>query len=195
MRKPMGRKAAKPGVYAVTGVRSSLTEDVNGRQRRYALAMSIRTVCFLLCVVTPGPLRWAFFVGALVLPYVAVVIANGGRETEDLARSRSISPHASSCCRCDRKISRANPEGPRTPLQDPCNTRVTPQDHQGPQERDAGRLPPWLPGIAFLCARSRFSALAVGPSGALVRPTPITGRRRGPGSRVRCRQRARGGAR
>jgi hypothetical protein len=80
MRKPVGRKAAKPGVYAVTGVRSSLTDDVNGRQRRYALAMSIRTVCFLLCVVTPGPLRWAFFVGALVLPYVAVVIANGGRE-------------------------------------------------------------------------------------------------------------------
>lgn len=73
-------KATKPAVYTVTGARSSLTDDVKGRQRRYAVAMSIRTVCFLLCVITPGPLKWAFFVAALFLPYIAVVIANGGRE-------------------------------------------------------------------------------------------------------------------
>ena len=81
MRKPGGTsRSAKSTVYAVTGARSSLTDDVKGRQRRYALAMTIRTICFLLCVVTPSPIRWGFFVAALVLPYIAVVIANGGRE-------------------------------------------------------------------------------------------------------------------
>ena len=73
-------KAAKPAVYSVTGARSSLSDDVRGRQRKYALAMGIRTLCFILCVVTPAPMRWVFFVGALILPYFAVVVANGGRE-------------------------------------------------------------------------------------------------------------------
>jgi hypothetical protein len=43
--------------------------------------MIIRTVCFLLTVALPSPYRWFALVGAMVLPYVAVVIANAGRET------------------------------------------------------------------------------------------------------------------
>src|SRR5262245_53176672 len=70
----------KPAVYSVTGARSSLSDDVKSRQRRYAAAMSIRTLCFVLCVFTPSPLKWIFFTGALVLPYFAVVMANAGRE-------------------------------------------------------------------------------------------------------------------
>ena len=73
-------KAAKAEVYSVTGARTSLTHDVNGRQKKYALTMGIRTLCFVLCVLTPSPLKWVFFTGALFLPYFAVVIANAGRE-------------------------------------------------------------------------------------------------------------------
>jgi hypothetical protein len=32
-------------------------------------------------VVTPSPYRWFFLAGAIGLPYIAVVIANAGRET------------------------------------------------------------------------------------------------------------------
>ena len=51
--------------------------------RRYAIAMGIRTLCFVLCVVTPSPWRWGFAIGAVVLPYFAVIIANAGRERRD----------------------------------------------------------------------------------------------------------------
>jgi hypothetical protein len=66
-------------VYRVSGVRESRTEDVRGRQRRYAISMGIRTLCFVGCVLTHGLLRVVLFVAALLLPYVAVVVANGGR--------------------------------------------------------------------------------------------------------------------
>jgi hypothetical protein len=41
--------------------------------------MGIRTVCFVLSVVSIGHwFMWVFLVAALVLPYVAVVMANTG---------------------------------------------------------------------------------------------------------------------
>jgi hypothetical protein len=75
----MRPKAARP-VYQITGVRRGLREDVRYRQQRYVISMSIRTACFVLAIVTTGALRWTFFVLALVLPYLSVVFANGGRE-------------------------------------------------------------------------------------------------------------------
>lgn len=62
----------------ITSARTSHSDDVRGRQRRYLISMSIRTVCFVLAVVTDGPLRWAFVVCAVCLPYIAVVVANAG---------------------------------------------------------------------------------------------------------------------
>ena len=39
--------------------------------------MAIRTACFVGAVVVgPGWLRWVLVVGAFILPYVAVVMAN-----------------------------------------------------------------------------------------------------------------------
>ena len=43
--------------------------------------MMVRTLCFILTVILPSPYRWFTLVGAVFLPYVAVVIANAGRET------------------------------------------------------------------------------------------------------------------
>ncbi|WP_436787450.1 DUF3099 domain-containing protein [Yinghuangia sp. YIM S10712] len=67
-------------MYRISGARKGLSEDIRGRQRRYVLSMSIRTVCFLLAVVLSGPLRWVMLAAALFLPYIAVVVANAGRE-------------------------------------------------------------------------------------------------------------------
>jgi hypothetical protein len=88
----MRSKKTEPAVFAVTAARSSLTDDVKKRQRKYVIAMTVRTTCFLLCVVTPGPLKWVFFVGALILPYLAVVAANAGRESGGPAVSQVVLP-------------------------------------------------------------------------------------------------------
>ncbi|MGK5533035.1 DUF3099 domain-containing protein [Streptomyces sp. URMC 129] len=79
------RKAgAAPGtVYRITEARQSLDEDVRGRQRRYVVSMLIRTVAVLLTVLlwnVSTPLAAVTLVLGAVLPYVAVVIANAGRE-------------------------------------------------------------------------------------------------------------------
>jgi hypothetical protein len=43
--------------------------------------MMIRTACFILAVLLPSPYRWFALVGAVTLPYIAVIAANAGRET------------------------------------------------------------------------------------------------------------------
>ena len=61
----------------ITTAASSRTDDIAARQRRYVISMSIRTLCFVGAVaVGPGILRWVLVAGAVLLPYVAVVMAN-----------------------------------------------------------------------------------------------------------------------
>lgn len=43
--------------------------------------MMVRTACFILTVILPNPWRWVALTGAVFLPYVAVIVANAGRET------------------------------------------------------------------------------------------------------------------
>ena len=71
----MSRSPQEP-VYSVTGVRRGTSDDLAQRQKRYLISMSIRTVSFVLAVVTHGPVRWIFVAAAVVLPYIAVVMAN-----------------------------------------------------------------------------------------------------------------------
>lgn len=55
---------------------------------RYSIAMSIRTLCIILGVVSTGVWMWIFFALAIFLPYFAVVLANaqGGRSTKQSER-------------------------------------------------------------------------------------------------------------
>ncbi|TDE17895.1 DUF3099 domain-containing protein [Actinomadura sp. 6K520] len=74
-----------PDVYTVTDAPRPMSEDIEHRQRRYLVSMGVRTVCFVGAVLAAvaGAPAWAVLIlvaGALVLPYVAVVVANGGRE-------------------------------------------------------------------------------------------------------------------
>jgi hypothetical protein len=46
--------------------------------RAYSTAMSIRMACFILVFFVPGWWKLVFGLGAVVLPYVAVVLANVG---------------------------------------------------------------------------------------------------------------------
>ncbi|CAG7634657.1 DUF3099 domain-containing protein [Actinacidiphila bryophytorum] len=89
------RKQGGPEVYRISGARAGLTEDVRGRQRRYIISMSIRTVSVILTVVlwnVERPLAWATLVVGLLLPYIAVVYANAGRENAPVAPAAYIPP-------------------------------------------------------------------------------------------------------
>ncbi|MFF4584823.1 DUF3099 domain-containing protein [Streptomyces sp. NPDC001388] len=70
-------------VFRITGARQGLQEDVRGRQRRYVISMTIRTMSVILAATLWNVERHvavvALVLGA-VLPYIAVVIANAGRE-------------------------------------------------------------------------------------------------------------------
>ncbi|MFE6917844.1 DUF3099 domain-containing protein [Streptomyces rubiginosohelvolus] len=79
----MLRKNADSEVIRITGARQGLTEDVRGRQRRYVISMSVRTVSVVLAAVLWNVERHVAIVAlvlGVLLPYVAVVIANAGRE-------------------------------------------------------------------------------------------------------------------
>lgn len=75
----------RPDVYTVTDAPRPMSEDIGYRQRRYLISMGVRTVCFVGAVLTAmaGAPLWAvgiLVVGALFLPYISVIFANGGRE-------------------------------------------------------------------------------------------------------------------
>jgi hypothetical protein len=69
-------------VYSVTSARSGQRDEIGGRERRYVISMAIRTLCFVGAVVAwqmvGAWLGAILFVGALVLPYTSVILANAG---------------------------------------------------------------------------------------------------------------------
>ncbi|WP_310530261.1 DUF3099 domain-containing protein [Nocardioides sp.] len=68
----------------ITTAPTSVADDIAGRQRRYLISMAIRTACVVGAVaVGPGLLRWVLIAGAVLLPYVAVVMANAGNRKDD----------------------------------------------------------------------------------------------------------------
>lgn len=70
-------------VYTITEAQRALSVEQVGRTRRYLVSMGIRTVCFIAAIFTPGWPRWALIAAAIVLPYLAVVVANAGRENDE----------------------------------------------------------------------------------------------------------------
>jgi hypothetical protein len=84
----VGHRGSSEQVHLVTQARRPLSEDISARQRRYLIMMAIRTVCFAVAMVLflnhAGWLTAIPAVGAIFLPYFAVVMANGGREAGNM---------------------------------------------------------------------------------------------------------------
>ncbi|MGJ9423570.1 DUF3099 domain-containing protein [Aeromicrobium sp. CF3.5] len=72
-RKPRGQE-----VFSITSAPESHTSELGTREKRYAISMGIRTLCFIGAVIVSGPLRWVLIAGAVILPYTAVILANAG---------------------------------------------------------------------------------------------------------------------
>ena len=77
-----------PDAIRITTAGSDPQADLARRQRKYVIAMSIRTLCFVGAAITGAMgLHWVWpflIAGAVILPYVAVVMANANdsRTTE-----------------------------------------------------------------------------------------------------------------
>ena len=74
-------------VHSITRASSPLAEDQSRREHRYLAQMGIRVVAFLLVVVLwhriPAWISWLLVVTAVVMPYIAVLLANAGRERRE----------------------------------------------------------------------------------------------------------------
>jgi hypothetical protein len=74
-----------------------MSEDISYRQRRYLLMMGIRALCFAISVILyTNHFGWLAAVpamGAIVIPYIAVVFANGGREPDNTRGFMEYSPN------------------------------------------------------------------------------------------------------
>ncbi len=70
------------GVHSITDAASAHSEDMHRRMVKYALAMGIRMVCLVLIFVVDGWFKLLMVAGAVFLPWIAVVIANGSDKAE-----------------------------------------------------------------------------------------------------------------
>jgi hypothetical protein len=71
-----GSAAPPPVVHSITDAVRAHSDDMDLRIKRYLISMGIRTVCVILVLIVHGPSRWVFAALAIVLPYIAVVMAN-----------------------------------------------------------------------------------------------------------------------
>lgn len=73
---PQEQKGSGEAIRITTAARSHL-DDIRARQKRYLFSMSLRTICFVgAVIVRDGIFMWLLIAGALILPYIAVVMAN-----------------------------------------------------------------------------------------------------------------------
>ena len=93
---------------SATSLRRAPHDDAHTRMTKYFIMMSVRVVCFVLMVVIT-PYGWhtgILAVGAIILPYLAVVVANVGT---DASEAKAVAP--------ERQIeaARAEPPAPSSP--------------------------------------------------------------------------------
>lgn len=72
-----------PEVHSITDAAAAHSEDMRERMIKYAVAMGIRMVCIILIFVVDGWFKIIAVAGAVFLPWIAVVIANGSDKAED----------------------------------------------------------------------------------------------------------------
>ncbi|ROQ60136.1 DUF3099 family protein [Streptomyces sp. 840.1] len=112
----VSRKHDGTPVFRITAARRGLDEDVGERQRRYVILMSVRTVAVILTIVLWNVEQYVAFGAlalAILLPYVAAVMANAGRERA--------------------------PSGPSTLLSaPPSRPAIAPPRRDGPKDARAG---------------------------------------------------------
>ena len=91
------RNTRRDTAHLVTEAQRPRSEDISYRERRYLIMMAFRVACFIVTILLftagAGWLAAIPAVGALVIPYFAVVFANGGREPSSTRGFRPYEPN------------------------------------------------------------------------------------------------------
>ena len=128
MRVPRNRRRST--THLVTEAARPRSADIAYRERRYLIMMGVRVVCFVLTVVLfaagAGWLAAIPAVGALVIPYFAVVFANGGREPTSTRGFRPYEPNLPQ---------RYSPPGPTVPDRPVSPGQSPGDDTAGPDQK------------------------------------------------------------
>ena len=69
-------------VHSITDAAAPHSDEMHQRMVKYAVAMGIRMVCLITIFMVDGWFRLIPVLGAVFLPWVAVVIANGSDKAE-----------------------------------------------------------------------------------------------------------------
>ncbi|QCB97713.1 DUF3099 domain-containing protein [Arthrobacter sp. PAMC25564] len=69
-------------VHSITDAAAAHSDEMRQRMIKYAVAMGIRMVCLILVFVVDGWFKILPVIGAVFLPWIAVVIANGSDKAE-----------------------------------------------------------------------------------------------------------------
>lgn len=107
---------------SATSLRRAPHDDAHARMTKYFIMMSVRVVCFVLMVVIT-PYGWhtgVFAVGAVLLPYLAVVVANvssDGGEADAVPPERELTtgpatPPATAATPTVIRIAESDPKPP-----------------------------------------------------------------------------------
>lgn len=80
----------RPEIHNISDAREAHSDEMRQRMIKYSVSMGIRMICLILVFVVEGWLQWVMIAGAVFLPYFAVIIANGGSDTSNLAHSDSL---------------------------------------------------------------------------------------------------------
>ena len=89
LRRHGSRPVSRPRDEAVriTTAASNRNDDIAARQKRYLISMTLRSLCFVGAIVAAlAHVAWLWpilIAGALILPYVAVVLANATTSKDD----------------------------------------------------------------------------------------------------------------
>lgn len=86
---------SRPAV-SITSASESHEADLNARTRKYLILMAIRMVCFVGAVFAHGWFRWTLVAGAVVLPWIAVLIANAVKRRYQQTDAKPSVPTAGS---------------------------------------------------------------------------------------------------
>jgi hypothetical protein len=70
-------RSGKRDPVVISDIGSSRTAEIRSRERRYVYMMLVRVVCFIAAtLVFHGPARWLAVAVAVLIPWLAVVLAN-----------------------------------------------------------------------------------------------------------------------
>lgn len=73
-----GYTGGRDEVYSITDASAPQSEGVDVRAKSYAFKMFLRIICIIAAVwVGEGIWQWVFLAGAAIIPWLAVVAANG----------------------------------------------------------------------------------------------------------------------